>query len=382
MVYLDGMLGLATAMALVALRKPPGANQTPAPRKQSAPPLTSKGTVFNPEDAFMEIEEEESFQAPAVPQPPQAFTQSPDSVARIRTAGFEVEGQHTPEPVWNVRDTNEQIPVPAEPSEQPLEEEDPFLTYRAPARARTAVVRQPVGTGADPLPPEDIHVMSSYTEPSLQNDAEALFSNAAASSIEDAIKRYTFDLYDIGAEEFSEALRSIDPDDSSLGAVLGKGAPLNPSQSIQSRDNDDVKARLEQLRHKLGGAAPEPVLLVAPANTAPDLAVALTGLSAKELPDLFTASNFDTPKPWEVSSLEPFKSGLGSMSRDEVNRLWQDYVALSRRCHRDMEKLSPESFKAQLVHNHKAICRMFQCSAVSFHVKLKNGKPSLSARPA
>ncbi len=425
------LLALTTGLALAAL---PRRGQTPAPNPQESPaqarrrPPTARATqiVFTPED-------EAPTPAPQRVAAPSDFGREhpSSSSARIQST-FE---PNTPLPTWQVHHTDDQLPRPQEPAraEAPARAStvDPFGPYRQqmaplselnppptpmgwgepskPSQAPTGWGSQPSNpspptalTWGAPTPAQrpsthgdlDIQVMASFTEPSAHQDSEAAFSSTPDSSIEDAIRRYTFDLHDIPEADFSQALESINPLDSLFGT--DHAAPATP------RPTNAVKSRLQALRSKLN-ADLDPdnrVLSLAQEMTAslnapslPDITTSLTGGSAApmaaELPDLFSAyGSVSAPPPQRPSfdylsiALEPFSNGLGSLDRDDLNRLWQDYVEISKRCGRDMSKLNANSFLAQLQHNHDAICRMYQCTHVAFHVKIKNGRPALSAHPA
>jgi hypothetical protein len=56
-------------------------------------------------------------------------------------------------------------------------------------------------------------------------------------------------------------------------------------------------------------------------------------------------------------------------------------VDASRQCGRDVSKLRPEVFREHLKKNYDTICAQYRCDRVSFSVKIKDGKPALSARP-
>ena len=149
-------------------------------------------------------------------------------------------------------------------------------------------------------------------------------------------------------------------------------APTTGPANMTSQDAK--KLRLEQLRNRLISVKTSPVKSFT-------TEIPATDLPTENLPDLFSGSQEARPQGSFVD-LEPFKDGLHFMSRDELNRIWQDYVALSRHCGRGLDKLNPISFRTQLINNHRAISTTYKCSSIRFRVKLKNGKPSLSARPA
>jgi hypothetical protein len=77
----------------------------------------------------------------------------------------------------------------------------------------------------------------------------------------------------------------------------------------------------------------------------------------------------------------PFAQAIGTLKVEEMNALWRSFVDASRQCGRDVSKLRPEVFREHLKKNYDTICAQYRCDRVSFSVKIKDGKPALSARP-
>jgi hypothetical protein len=78
---------------------------------------------------------------------------------------------------------------------------------------------------------------------------------------------------------------------------------------------------------------------------------------------------------------DPFRTGVGSLDKDALNTLWRDFALASEECGRNPAMLRNEVFRDHVVRNHDAICRRFGVARVAFSVKIKDGRPTLSAKP-
>lgn len=78
---------------------------------------------------------------------------------------------------------------------------------------------------------------------------------------------------------------------------------------------------------------------------------------------------------------EPFRTGVGSLDKETLNALWRDFAQASQECGRNPAMLRNEVFRDHVVRNHDAICRRFGVARVAFSVKIKSGRPTLSAKP-
>mgnify|MGYP007096748027 CR=1 FL=1 len=72
---------------------------------------------------------------------------------------------------------------------------------------------------------------------------------------------------------------------------------------------------------------------------------------------------------------------MGSLDKETLNALWRDFALASEECGRNPAMLRNEVFRDHVVRNHDAICRRFGVGRVAFSVKIKEGRPTLSARP-
>jgi hypothetical protein len=132
------------------------------------------------------------------------------------------------------------------------------------------------------------------------------------------------------------------------------------------------------LTHTLGGPRPNLNAFDVPTRRADHgyQDIARQHQEAPALPPLAIA----TP-PAPATPTTPFKAGIGTMSAQEINALWVEFVDANKACGREPHKLRPEVFLQHLQKNYEAICRQFQCDRVRFTVKVKEGRPALSARP-
>lgn len=103
---------------------------------------------------------------------------------------------------------------------------------------------------------------------------------------------------------------------------------------------------------------------------------------ASEGPSKAEPIKVEVPKqaPSELEN-NPFTQAIGTLKAEEMNSLWRSFVDASRQCGRDVSKLRPEVFREHLKKNYDTICAQYRCDRVSFSVKIKEGKPALSARP-
>lgn len=230
---------------------------------------------------------------------------------------------------------------------------------------------------------DNIKIMTSFGQRAEKSAAEQAFEDASLSSIDAAIKQYTVELYDMGDDD--QLSRTLD-EVLNIGSLSQAAQPHgddNPSNDLMT---DTKRLRLEALKNKL--SAPSQ----AKGGDLESLLSAATG-RASSLPERPAAAT--TPQPYMNDSqaesapqdihgvvLEPFTQGLGAMDRDEVNRLWQDYAEASVSCGRPPARISYVRFYQQLIQHHETISRQYDCENIRFRIKIKNGKPALSARPA
>lgn len=88
------------------------------------------------------------------------------------------------------------------------------------------------------------------------------------------------------------------------------------------------------------------------------------------------------PRPHQASyNRAPFASGIGTITTEDLNTLWCDFVEANQECGRNTGGLRPDVFLQHIKKNYRVICQKYRCQHVQFTVKIKKGRPTLSARP-
>lgn len=229
---------------------------------------------------------------------------------------------------------------------------------------------------------DNIKIMTSFGQRAEKSAAEQAFEDASLSSIDAAIKQYTVELYDMGDDDqFSRTLDEV----LNIGSLSQAAQTADDSMSASNDPMTDTKRlRLEALKNKLSGPSQ---------SQGGDLESLLSAATsrASSLPDRPSTTPQLYIDDYQAQSaprnphgviLEPFTQGLGAMGRDEINRLWQDYAEASVTCGRPSARISYIRFYQQLIQHHETISRQYDCDNIRFRIKIKNGKPALSARPA
>jgi hypothetical protein len=88
-----------------------------------------------------------------------------------------------------------------------------------------------------------------------------------------------------------------------------------------------------------------------------------------------------TPQVKHNLPTNPYTEGVGETSAEEMNQLWQRFVNASGELGRDLSKLDPTKFLDQIQRNYDAICARFNCTRVTFSVRIKDGRVALKATP-
>jgi len=79
--------------------------------------------------------------------------------------------------------------------------------------------------------------------------------------------------------------------------------------------------------------------------------------------------------------MAPFDDAVGGMTADEANALWREYVEANRKVGRDLTRVKHQVFQDHLERNFTSICKRFEVEKVQFKVKIKEGRVSLQATP-
>ncbi len=449
-----GILGVATALAFVALRKSntEAARSDAAPTTRAAqphrragqttaPPAPRRGppNVFSPTDGM-------AFEAPAPPpsrRPLPQAAQDPEDFYDDEDDSGDQLSKDGNNPPYSPRILT---PAPSSVAPPPMGAEVPGLLPTAdlvggfgasPAPVNQATVLDvsdpsshdpraltppPPGAnwgdprGAQPEQSKDnIQIMASYaSEPSPQSERRNM-EDASLQSIDAAIRQYTVELYDV--EEHDDLSRTMD-EVLNIQAMFQQQQTAT-AQTVEPNPNDSSlkKSRLEALRNKLGSnssmgdalgqnpgdsglgnalnpAGPasyhgastleELLSVAAPTTSAPSSSSPLPDnpQAAPDAPYMSPAQAANAAQDIHGVVLEPFLTGFGAMDRDELNELWQNYVETSLSCGKPPSKLKYRRFYRQLQQHHDAIQEQYACSSIRFRIKIKNGKPALSARPA
>ena len=188
------------------------------------------------------------------------------------------------------------------------------------------------------------------------------------------------DLAADGSDKVEEILSDLERQIvNSLQAI----SPVASSNGSNGGAGSVRRSRLQALKNKLTPGRPhaeEPLPhAAADPSTKPTTRVPATFGRREQIAALpQSQADAETSEP---VSLSPFHSGIGALTRDELNALWQDFVRVSEYCGRSPSKLRHEAFRQHLLHSHESFCRQLGVERISFKVKVKDGKPALIATP-
>lgn len=174
-----------------------------------------------------------------------------------------------------------------------------------------------------------------------------------------------------------------------LRALKTKLVPtVAEAESTRQLPMDEVMTQLEAMR-KAPADVPESIhdaLASTQVQAAPTLEGLLAmsvdlGLESEDASAPTSPSKAESEAPRQSFETTPFRTGVGSLDRSALNELWCDFALASEECGRNPALLRHEVFRDHVVRNHDAICRRFGVAKVAFSVKIKKGRPTLSAKP-